>query len=118
MRPRCSGVSALSARCLPSVGIITGGCSSHTRSATLSFHFGKLLVEVGQDHGAAGRVVLVDGDADGFEIKAILAVVLLGEVEDQRLGLGRVRVAHQQQGFPTNLRPTGLSARLPSTESV
>ncbi len=39
--------------------------------------FGELLGEVGEDDLAALRIV-ADGDADGFEIEAILAVVLLG----------------------------------------
>ena len=56
MRPRWAGVSDLSAMRLPSVGSTDGGCNSQTRSATLLFHCGKFLVEIGQDHVAASLV--------------------------------------------------------------
>src|SRR5207253_551500 len=44
-------------------------------------------------------VVVADGDADGGEVEAVLAVILLGQFVDQRLGLGGIGVAQQEQGL-------------------
>ena len=57
----------------------------------MSFHSGNSLSKSFEDDVAPRLVPVADGDADGFEIEAVLAVVLLGEFVDERLGLRWVR---------------------------
>ena len=62
----------------------------------------ELLVEVGQDDVAALLVVLTDGDADRGEIEAILAVVLLRQIENPRAGKAGIGVAEGKKKFAAN----------------
>ena len=57
---------------------------------------GERLVEVLQDGVAPLLVPVADGDADGFQIKAILTVILLGQREDDVPEVVVVDVAEQQ----------------------
>ena len=97
---------------VPSFGIIAGGRSSQTRSATFRSSFGKLLVEVGEDDLAPLLVVLPDRDADGCEIEAVLAVVVLGQLDRcGRFRLPGSTFAQAEQEFPSPPRSRSASFR-------
>lgn len=58
--------------------------------------FRKVLVEVGEDDFAPLLIVVSDGDADGGEVEAVLAVVVACEYKDPFFGLLSGKVAEQE----------------------
>ena len=63
--------------------------------------FGKLFIEVSQNDLAAFRIT-ADGDADGFQVEAVLAVIPLCQFEDQPGNSIRTLVAQGEKRLPQN----------------
>src|SRR5207249_81751 len=64
--------------------------------------FGELLIEVRQDNFTPCLIVVANCDADCFQVKAICAIVPLGQFEDQRLGGRSFKITQTEQDISAN----------------